>query len=122
MNGVEPDRVKQKGEWKPPDADSIRRAGMAAVVDYLRKMGYLDIESEVLYRDLENITATKGDRRLMVCVRSSLYPEDPGFLSVEEKKKLMDRASAKGAEPKLARVWLNRDLTLKDRYVMWTGL
>ena len=104
------------------DERSVRKAGIMAVEQWLREKGYEDIRLHEIDGEIEKITAMKKGRMIVVGVRSSYYPEDPGFLSIEEKESLLTNAMSSGGYATLARVWLNRDLTLKDRYVMWTRL
>jgi replicative DNA helicase len=106
----------------PLDDLHVKKAGIMAVEQWLLEKGYEDIEEHEIDGEVEKITAKKDGRTLVVGVRSSFYPEDPGFLSIEQKQSLITNAMSSGGKARLARVWLNKDLTLKDKYVMWSKL
>lgn len=105
-------------EDKEPD---IHGAGKKAVIDLLERNGWVLEGEESLLDDLDGIMAKKEKEHLLITVKSSLYPIDPGFLSGDQKERLRNIARTKGGRAGLARVWLYKDLSLKDR-VMWTDL
>jgi hypothetical protein len=86
-------------------------------------MGWLKHHGWKKVRSIKNeIEAEKDDKRILLQVRSSIYPIDPGFLTAEEIADIKEHALKKGAMPHFARIWLNNDCTLKDDTIMWRRL
>jgi hypothetical protein len=91
--------------------------GEDLLIDWLKERGWTKIKSI-----LNEIEAEKDDKKILVQVKSSVYPIDPGFLTEEEMLDIREHATRSGAMPHLARIWMNNDLTLKDDNVMWRRL
>jgi len=100
--------------------DIIIDAGVRQVRRWLADNGWTVSEEVGVNPTLRQVEARKDDISIIVGIRSSIYPEDPGFPSPDEKRKLLSMARTKKGVPKLVRVWLNEDLTLKDGNLMWS--
>ena len=100
------------------EEEEVEKAGEKAVVDMLKDMGCTDVDIISMEKRRE-IRAKKENEQILVKVKSSIYPLDPGFLSEEELENLQEEASSLGAKARIARLWLNEDLTPKYRNANW---
>lgn len=99
---------------------SVDRAGVGAVKKWLEENDFTEVQDEPISNETVEISAKRNDKRVLIAIKASIYPLDPGFLSNDEKLEFMNRAQSRGAIPKFARVWLTEDLTLKDELIMWS--
>ena len=108
-------------EMNKGDESTIRSAGMIAVREWLERNGWKVIDEVSLTDDdMDEIEAIKNHDSVMISIKSSIYPTDPGFLTDEQRVSLHKLALTKGIDLRFARVWLNDDLSLKDGNVMWS--
>ncbi len=91
----------------------IGRAGEAHVVELLQGRRFVINAWDSESPSSANIEATGGRRHVLVQVKTSVAPADPGFLSRAEAAAIKARAVMVDAEPWQARVTMNDDLTLK---------
>ena len=89
----------------------IGRAGEGYVVDWLKAEKY-SIKWNTQTPGVTDIEAQTSSKRLLVQVKTALYPNDPDRLSTEEEKTITARAARLGAQAWEARVQVGSKLEL----------
>lgn len=92
------------------DPSDIGRAGEKAIVNYLKGKGWEITRWDTQAPGSTDIEACSGNKKLLVQVKSAIYPNQPASLSWEEEKNIKSRATRIGAEAWEARVLLNESL------------
>ncbi len=99
-------------------AQQVGRAGEAHVVEQLQGRRFTINAWPDKAPCEAAIEATGGRAHVLVQVKTSVTPDDPGFLSGAETALIKARAVTCGAEPWQARVTMNADLTLSGK-IAW---
>lgn len=103
------------------EEELVKKAGEKAIVEILKEKGYTDVDIIAMEKQGKiRVKIEKGE--LLIKVKSSIYPLDPGFLTGEELESIQKEAKEIGAKPRFARIWLNEDLTPKYRHPNWKKL
>ena len=89
----------------------IGRAGEGHVVDWLKAEKY-SVKWHTQSSGSADIEAQSSSKRLLVQVKTAVYPNTPDRLSAEEEKAITSRASRLGARAWEARVQVGSNLEL----------
>jgi len=89
----------------------IRRAGEGHVVDWLKAEKY-SIKWNTQATGVIGIEAQSSSKRLLVHVKTAVYPNGPDRLSAEEERAITSRAAILGAQAWEARVQVGSKLEL----------
>ena len=98
-------------------AADIARAGERHAVDWLRAEGY-SIKWKTQTHGSTDIEAQSSSKRLLVQVKTAVYPTDADRLSAEEEEGITSRAERLGAQAWEARVQVSSSLDLIGN-VLW---
>ena len=93
-------------------ATEIGRAGERHVVDWLRAEGYSIMRQNTLASGSTNIEAKSSSKRLLVQIKTAVYPTNPAQLLTEEEKAIRSRAARLEAQAWEARVQVGSTLDL----------
>ena len=93
-------------------ATDIGPRGERHVVDWLKAEGYSIIKWNTQASGSTDIEAKSSSKRLLVQVKTAVYPTDPAQLSAEEEKTITTRAAKLGAQAWEARVQVGSNLDL----------
>jgi len=109
-----------------PTSFEIGQAGERIVATWLRYRGYTHVKVDTRLPGSTDIDAhrvplmnylfpklfenPKNKERMLVQVKSAVYPHDPGSLSSDEERNITSRAAKIGAQAWEARVELNSNL------------
>ena len=91
-----------------------------AVVNWLRQKGWEITRWDTQTPGSTDIEARSGNKKLLVQVKSAIYPNQPSSLSWEEERNIKSRATKIGAEAWEARVLLDESLNPMD--IKWRKL
>ncbi|MHA1228649.1 MAG: hypothetical protein ACTSPV_18140 [Candidatus Hodarchaeales archaeon] len=92
------------------DSYDVGLAGEKAVVNWLNQKGWEITRWDTDAPGATDIEARSGNKKLLVQVKSAIYPNQPSSLSEEEERNIKSRATMKDAEAWEARVVLDRSL------------
>ena len=98
----------------------IGRAGEWHAVNWLKSNGYAIDRWDTQSPGSTDIEA-HGAERVLVQVKSAIYPNEPAYLSSDEVRNIKSRATRIGANPYFAKVSLNQDLSLRKK-IEWVRL
>jgi len=90
----------------------IGRVGERAVMNWLARKGWEITRWDTQAPGSTDIEAQSGNKKLLIQVKSAVYPNQPSSLSWAEKRNIKSRAARIGAEPWEARVLLDKNLNL----------
>jgi Holliday junction resolvase len=89
---------------------NIGLAGETVVVDILKANGFQIVRWDTKAPGATDIEANSYNRRLLVQVKSAVYPNEPATLSNSEISSIKSRAAMKNAEAWQVRVQLRSNL------------
>ncbi len=95
----------------------IGTAGEAAAVNELKSQGWKIHKWNTKSPGSTDIEASKGEKKILVQVKSAVPPDVPASLSADEERNIKSRAIKSGASAHVAKVTLDRSLKAID--VSW---
>lgn len=91
-------------------AFEVGYTGESMVVQWLQDAGFTVPRWDTYSPGSTDIEAESSGKRLLIQVKSAVYPNEPSSLSREEETKIRSRAKRLGAEAWEARVQLREDI------------
>jgi hypothetical protein len=121
VNFIEPKKRNYKGDKKMPTVVEIGQAGERFAVQALKNERWTIDVWNTQAPGSTDIEAHSGPSKILVQVKSAIFPNEPTSLSSDEERNIKSRATRIGAKAYEARVHLNSNLTLKNE-IQWKVL